>query len=83
MAKIIAINVNSGEKQEIPEDWIGHPVIGKDFRLPKSTAEGKPQGIGRRRASRATTRGNKRAAPATVATEENPVSGGDTTNKES
>ena len=50
-----AVNAN-GEKQTIPADWIGHPVLGAGFRLPPSTGE-KPK----------TSRGNKPAGDETPA----------------
>lgn len=35
MAKIVVVNAR-GEKQSIPEHWLKHPKLGKDFRLPPS-----------------------------------------------
>lgn len=48
MSFVIAINPR-GEKQRIPAHWIGHPVLGRNFRLPASAAAGRPQAIGGRR----------------------------------
>lgn len=44
MSFVIAINPR-GEKQRIPAHWIGHPVLGRNFRLPASAAAGRPQAI--------------------------------------
>ena len=32
---VTAVNAR-GEKQDIPRHWLGHPVLGKGFRLPAS-----------------------------------------------
>ena len=74
MSFVVAINAR-GEKQRIPTHWIGHPVLGKNFRLPKSAETDVPQVIGNRRPKRA-TRGT--AAAKKAAAKAAPVSGGDT-----
>ena len=40
---VIAVNA-SGEKQEIPTDWLGHPVLGKGFTETPSAKARKPRG---------------------------------------
>ena len=80
MTFVIAINAR-GEKQRIPADWIGHPKLGKNFRLPESLEAGVPQVIGNRRPRKRATRGpaaTKKAATKKAATKKAPVSGGDT-----
>ena len=75
MTFVVAINAR-GEKQRIPAAWIGHPVLGKNFRLPESSGAGMPQVIGNRRPRKRATRGP--AATKKAATKKAPVSGGDT-----
>ena len=75
MTFVVAINAR-GEKQRIPADWIGHPKLGKNFRLPESLEAGVPQVCGNRRPRKRATRGP--AATKKAATKKAPVSGGDT-----
>lgn len=73
MSFVIAINPR-GEKQRIPAHWIGHPVLGRNFRLPASAAAGRPQAIGgRRRKASPVDQSDVNPAPDT----QTPVSGGD------
>ena len=32
MALVVAYEKKSGEKRMVPERWLGHPVLGRDFR---------------------------------------------------
>lgn len=42
MPKITAVAKSTGRKVSIPEHWLDHPVLGKDFKLPPS-ATGRAQ----------------------------------------
>lgn len=34
---VTAVAKSTGKKQRIPRDWLDHPVLGADFRLPASS----------------------------------------------
>lgn len=43
MGFVIARSKTTGREQEIPEEWLDHPVLGKDFELVTVTQAGEVQ----------------------------------------
>lgn len=39
---VTAVAKSTGKKQRIPRDWLDHPVLGRDFRLPASATRPDP-----------------------------------------
>lgn len=35
-AEFVTVVNPSGVKQDVPREWLNHPVLGKDFKLPPS-----------------------------------------------